>query len=78
MQSPLATAEPAHNAPRRPVEGAATVLPGEMGMERWGREAVKQQQECKGGTGESEMEGEEENEREKDSHVCCFNPPKVE
>lgn len=54
------------------------MLPGEMGMERWGREAVKQQQECKGGTGESEMEGEEENEREKDSHVCCFNPPKVE
>lgn len=35
MQSPLATAEPAHSALRWPVEGAATVLPVVMAMEGW-------------------------------------------
>lgn len=33
MQSPLATAEPAHGAPRQPVEGAGTVLLVVMGVE---------------------------------------------
>lgn len=37
MQSPLATAEPAHRALRWPVEGAASVLPVVMGMEGWDR-----------------------------------------
>lgn len=60
MQSPLATPEPAHSALRWPVEGAATVLPVEMGMEGEGhggvlgeRETVEQQHECKGETGKS-------------------------
>lgn len=60
MQSPLATPEPAHSALRWPVEGAATVLPVEMGMEGEGRggvlgerQTVEQQHECKGETGKS-------------------------
>lgn len=61
MQSPLATAEPAHGALRWPVEGAGTAPLAVVGMEEeegYGgvigvRETVERQHEREGETGKN-------------------------